>query len=82
MNELWIDLGKGFLYYQTDKTDIEEAMDEFLDKLSIIGCVSDNFGWEACELRIGFHDPKLDDYTVSESCGRGTPCDWGNKRKG
>ena len=77
MNELWIDLGYGFLYYHTDKTDIEEAMDEFLDKLSTIGCVSDNFGWEGCELRIGG-----DCCNVKESCGIGNPSEWQNKKKG
>lgn len=82
MNELWIDLGKGFLYFQTDKTDLEEAMEEFLSKLDSIGCVHDNFGWEGCELRIGFHDPEVSMYTVNESCGRGAPGDWDNKQKG
>ena len=51
MNELWMDLGKGFLYFSTDKTNLLDALEEFLDKLDSIGCIYDNFGWEEIELR-------------------------------
>ena len=51
MNELWMDLGYGFLYFDTNKTTLPDAMEEFLDKLGSIGCCADNFGWEAVELR-------------------------------
>lgn len=77
MNELWMDLGYGFLYYQTDNDDLESAMDEFLEKLSSIGCVSDNFGWEGLELRIDG-----DCCNVKESCGVGSPSAWQNKTAG
>ena len=51
MNELWINLGYGFLYFSTDKTSLPDALEEFLNKLDSIGCNYDNFGWEEVELR-------------------------------
>ena len=50
-NELWMGLGEGFLYFNTDKTNLLDALEEFFDKLDSIGCDHDNFGWEAIELR-------------------------------
>ena len=70
MNELWMDLGKGFLYHQTKATTIKEAMKEFLGHLDSIGCIYDNFGWEALELR-------LDNDRVSEYMGTGGLADLG-----
>lgn len=51
MNELWIDLGYGFLYFSTDKTNLCDALGEFVDKMDSIGCNYDNFGWQEIELR-------------------------------
>ena len=51
MNELWMNLGEGFLYFDTDKANLPDALVEFLNKLDSIGCNSDNFRWEAIELR-------------------------------
>lgn len=51
MNELWMNLGCGFLYHQTKASTIKEAMEEFLGHLDKIGCIYDNFGWKALELR-------------------------------
>ena len=70
MNELWMDLGKGFLYFKTDKTNLPDALKEFLYKLDDIGCIYDNFGWKEIELR----DEDLD---TIEHLGTGTPRDLG-----
>lgn len=51
MNELWMDLGYGFLYFNTDKTNLYDALGEFIDKMDSIGCDYDNFGWHQIELR-------------------------------
>lgn len=70
MNELWMDFGKGFLYFATCKTTLADALEDFLDKLDSIGCVRDNFGWQEIELR--------DDNGDSiEYFGTGTPKDLG-----
>ena len=42
-NELWINAGYNFLYYETDKTTVDEAYEEFEEKLASIGCCADNF---------------------------------------
>lgn len=70
MNELWIDLGMGFLYFATNKTNLPDALEEFLDKLDTIGCISDNFGWEEIELR-------NEDGDAIEYLGCGAPRDLG-----
>lgn len=49
--ELWIDLGYGFLYYNTEAKTLDEAEDNFLSDLEGIGVITDNFGYEAMELR-------------------------------
>jgi len=68
-NELWMDLGKGFLYYKTNATSLKAALEEFLDKLDSINCIHDNFGWEEIE----FRDPDLNPI---ESGGIGRPADY------
>ena len=63
MNELWINAGNNFLYFSTDKTTIEEAFEEFKDKLDSVGCITDNFGAQ-CDFELRrFHDG---DYDVIE----------------
>lgn len=61
--ELWMDLGRCFLYYETEANTIDDALDEFRSKLAKIGCINDNFGYERLELRI-WHDDG--DYDVIE----------------
>ena len=70
MNELWIGLGYGSLYFSTNKITLHDAMEEFINKLNSIGCVADNFGWEKVELR----DENLHPI---ESIGAGRPRDIG-----
>ena len=70
MNELWMNLGKGFLYFSTDKTNLTDALEEFLSKLNSIGCNPDNFGWQEMEFRNENMDP-------IEYIGRGIPSDLG-----
>lgn len=63
--ELYIEAGSHFLYVETDCNTIDEALDQFCDKLNAIGCVADNF----------FHGTKMElrewndagDYKVVES---------------
>ena len=68
MNELWMDLGYGFMYFKTDKTNLIDAVEDFRDKLDGIGCITDNFGWYEIELRDANGDP-------IESAGVGIPSD-------
>lgn len=70
MNELWINLGYGFLYFSTDRTNLTDALEEFLNKLNSIGCNPDNFGWQEMEFRNENMDP-------IEYIGRGIPSDLG-----
>ncbi len=51
MNTLWIDAGKGFIYYSTSEETLEDALREFEDKMWSIGCDLANFGWQEIELR-------------------------------
>ena len=69
INELWMDLGRGFLYYQTEEENLHDALEEFLYRLDTIGCIHDNFGWEAIEFRD-------DDLNPIETGGIGCPADY------
>ena len=51
MYELWIDVNGNFLYYTTDRDNIEDAWDEMTNKMYSIGIVTDNFGYTEIELR-------------------------------
>ena len=50
-NELWIDAGNNFLYFETEKRTVSEAFEEFCEKLRSVGCVTDNFG-ERCDFEL------------------------------
>ena len=51
MNELWINTGKGFIYYSTNEKTLGDALSEFEDRMWSIGCDVANFGWQEIELR-------------------------------
>lgn len=51
MNELWINTGKGSIYYSTNEKTLGDALSEFEDKMWSIGCDLANFGWQQIELR-------------------------------
>ena len=51
MNELWIDVGNGYIYYATNATNLNDALVEFETKMRQIGCNVDNFAWNEIELR-------------------------------
>lgn len=70
MNELWMDLGRGFLYYKTDEENLRDALEEFLYRLDQIGCIHDNFGWE----KIEFRDDDLNPIEVGKE--NGSPKDY------
>lgn len=70
MNELWINLGYGFLYIDTSSTTLPDALGEFLYKLDYVGLNYDNFGWQEIELRD-------ENGNTIEYFGTGSPADLG-----
>ena len=64
-NELWINAGNNFLYFETNKTTLEEAFDEFKNKLASVGCCTDNFG-ALCDFELRRYTDDNGDYDVIE----------------
>lgn len=71
MNELWIDLGYGFIYFQTNANTIDDALEDMSDKFHSIGINDDNFGYYEMELRKDFYkkdsNSHSNDYDVIET---------------